>query len=121
MLIKAFGFKKALSTIYKFPAIVLMPTFSLWTIGSIRPSSCCKSQSETQIPLSRIQRKIQVSIVNTWINAAISAIFAILYVAFCTTFTYSSSKIFDIHFSGPNKGASPPVILIIWLFGTILT
>ena len=89
-----------------------MSTFSLWTVGSIGPTSCCNSQSKTQILLSRIQRKIQVSIVNTWVNAAISTIFAILYAVFCTRFSDSFLR---------QNPVSPPVILIIWLFGTILT
>ena len=85
-----------------------MPMFSIWTVGSIRPTSCCKSQSKPQIPLSRIKRKIQVSIVNTWINTAISTIFAILYIVLCCTSTSNT------YFNASIFGA-------IWLFGTILT
>ena len=57
------GLKGTVKTIIKFPAIILTPIFSIWTIGSVMStksvcgSSCCNNH-----------QKLGISICLTWIN-----------------------------------------------------
>ena len=63
VLIMSIGLKGTVKTIIKFPAIILTPIFSIWTIGSVIStksvcgSSCCNNH-----------QKLGISICLTWIN-----------------------------------------------------
>ena len=53
------GLKGTVKTIIKFPTIIMIPIFSIWTIGPVNPAKpcCCNSH-----------QKLGVSICLTWIN-----------------------------------------------------
>ena len=46
------GFKKALTTVRDYPAMIMLPAFSVWTYGSIEKGSCHNCQSSQKIGLS---------------------------------------------------------------------
>ena len=46
------GFKKSLTTAKDYPAMILLPAFSVWTYGSVEKGSCQNCQSSQQIGLS---------------------------------------------------------------------
>ena len=46
------GFKKALTPVRDYPAMIMLPAFSVWTYGSIEKGSCQNCQSSQKIGLS---------------------------------------------------------------------
>merc|ERR1712129_149190 len=46
------GFKKALATVRDYPAMIMLPAFSVWTYGSIEKGSCQYCQTSQKIGLS---------------------------------------------------------------------
>ena len=72
------GFRRSASIIWKFPALLITPVFSLWTMGPINSSKqCCHWQIFKG-------KKLGVSYFHTWINFLFSVIMcfiSILYLA----------------------------------------
>lgn len=66
------GFKKALQTARDYPAMLVLPAFSVWTYGSMEKVSCQNCQISSQ--------KIGLSFNNTFLNS-----FYILFVAVSVT------------------------------------
>ena len=73
------GLKVTMKTIYRFPSIILMPIFSLWTIGPITLTKSVCSICYTCC--CNIHQKLGVSFYLTWIN---------LLLTFASGFAYSS-------------------------------
>ena len=74
------GFRRSVSIIWKFPALLITPVFSLWTMGPINSSKqCCHWQIFKG-------KKLGVSYFHTWINFLFSIIVGIIStVQFATT------------------------------------
>ena len=69
----ALGIRSSFSTIRDFPAIVLTPIITFWSIGPVSPTNSFGCQMYSQNNL------IGVSFWHTWINLIISSIFGIGY------------------------------------------
>ena len=66
------GFRRAASIVWKFPALLITPVFSLWTMGPINSSKqCCHWQIFKG-------KKLAVSYFHTWINFLFSIIVGII-------------------------------------------
>ena len=66
------GFRRSVSIIWKFPALLITPVFSLWTMGPINSSKqCCHWQIFKG-------KKLGVSYFHTWINIFFSIIVGII-------------------------------------------
>merc|ERR1719362_1207258 len=46
------GFQKALTTVRDYPALIMLPAFSIWTYGSIEKESCQNCLSSQKMGLS---------------------------------------------------------------------
>ena len=46
------GWKKALKTCLDYPALLMMPTFSMWSFGASEKKSCCSCQRTSEIGVS---------------------------------------------------------------------
>jgi len=66
------GFRRSASIVWKFPALLITPVFSLWTMGPINSSKqCCHWQIFKG-------KKLGVSYFHTWINFLFSVIVGII-------------------------------------------
>ena len=100
-MLKNIGFKKTLSVFFQFPAILLMPVFSLWTTGSVGSSSifpkCIFLKCNLLTTNENSSKRIYISFKNTWINLTITAIGSISYVVLCCDYTFNQTEFrFDI-------------------------
>ena len=84
------GFRKGLSLFVKYPALVLMSTFSFWTVGSAdQQSKCCCPGSS--------RGKIMISYKNSWINVAIT----VCGIGIIVTFVKKHDYLLYLIISGP--------------------
>ena len=96
-MLKNIGFKKTLSVFFQFPAILLMPVFSLWTTGSVGSSSIFPKCNSSPTTNENRSKRIYISFKNTWINLTITAIGSITYVVLCCDYTFNQTEFrFDI-------------------------
>ena len=73
ILLISFGFKNTFKRIYRYPSIVILPTFSFWTFGPSRKLNGCWSNNEN---------KLILSIKHTWINFGLSLAVSLIVIPF---------------------------------------
>ena len=74
-IISAVGLKRGFSVVMKFPALVLTPMFSFWTVGPSGTSTACCGRFNCH------NNELKVSFRQTWVNVLISTIGCVSYVA----------------------------------------
>ena len=74
-IISAVGLKRGFYVVLKFPALVLTPMFSFWTVGPSGTSTACCGRFNCH------NNELKVSFRQTWVNVLISTIGCVSYVA----------------------------------------
>ena len=75
------GFKQTISTIGQYPALILLPAFSFWTVGPMSSVLCfhgetCKSKNEdisNNLCLGK-SKTVGISYLHTWINVGLTTL-----------------------------------------------
>ena len=75
------GFKQTISTIGQYPALILLPAFSFWTVGPMSSVLCfhgetCKSKNEEISNNSCLgkSKTVGISYLHTWINVGLTTL-----------------------------------------------
>ena len=74
-IISAVGLKRGFYVVLKFPALVLTPMFSFWTVGPSGTSTACCGRFNCS------NNELKVSFRQTWVNVIISTFGCVSYVA----------------------------------------
>ena len=74
-IISAVGLKRGFALVRKFPALILTPMFCFWTVGPSGTSTACCGRFNCH------NNELKVSFRETWVNALISTIGCVSYVA----------------------------------------
>ena len=107
------GFKKALQTVKDYPAMLLLPAFSVWTYGSIEKGSCHNCQSS---------QKIGLSFANTFLNASYTLFLEILVlIIYIPTMGYENLKAWGINVATLSLFLMIPMIVISIIFMSVVS